>query len=37
MGNRFLEAAEGIKWELGFVIFGWENGISCTGNGIHQH
>ncbi len=28
---------EGVKWELGFAhFFGWENGISCTGTGIHQ-
>ena len=27
------EGPEGVKWELGFA---WENGISCTGTGIHQ-
>ena len=28
---------EGVKWELGFCLFfGWENGISYTGTGIHQ-
>ena len=27
---------EGVKWQLGLLIFGWENGISCTGTGTHQ-
>ena len=31
-----VQDPEGVKWELGLFIFGWENGISCAGTGIHQ-
>ena len=31
---RLDEGREGVKWELGFALFYWENGINSTGTGI---
>jgi hypothetical protein len=31
---QYIEGPEGVKWDWDLLIFGWENGILCTG--IHQ-